>query len=85
MATHTHSLLPLPFFEGGAGNGATSEGETMMMFTIFCVTVGVLIPLVVSSNNVNPPPLPHTGKLSIATLTNCYIIQESNYMEDTII
>ena len=57
-----------------------------MMSTIFlCLTVGVLIPLFVSSND--SPPLPHTGKLSKGTLTNyiIIIIQESNCMEDIII
>ena len=54
-----------------------------MSSVFFCLTVGLLMPLFVRSNN--PPPLPHTGKLSIGTLTNCYIIQEFNCMEDTII
>ena len=53
-----------------------------MSSVFLCFIVGVLIPLFVRSTD--PPPLPHTGKLSKGTLTNYYIIQESNYMEDTI-
>ena len=53
-----------------------------MSSVFFCLTVSLLIPLFVRSND--PPPLPHTGKLSKSILTNYYIIQESNYMEDTI-
>ena len=53
-----------------------------MSGVFFCLIVGVLIPLFAIS--IDPPPLPHTGKLSKGTLTNYYIIQESNYMEDTI-
>ena len=54
----------------------------MMSSVFLCLTVGILIPLFARS--IDPPPLPHTGKLSKGTLTNYYIIQESNYMEDTI-
>ena len=56
----------------------------MMSSVFFCLTVGVLIPLFATKKYGNPPPLPHTGKLSKGTLTNYYIMQESNYMEDTI-
>ena len=53
------------------------------MSTIFLyLAVGLLIPLLARSNN--PPPLPHTGKFFEHKLTNYYIVQESNYMEDTI-
>ena len=52
----------------------------MMSSVFLCLTVGILIPLFARSND--PPPLPDTGKLSKGTLTNYYIIQESNYMED---
>ena len=54
-----------------------------MSSVFFCLTVGLLLPLFVKSYN--PPPLPHSGKLSKAILNNYYIIQEFNYMEDTII
>ena len=49
-----------------------------MMSTIFlCLTIGVLIPLFVRSND--PPPLPHTGKLSKGTLTNYILIIIQEY------
>ena len=56
----------------------------MMSSVFLSLTVGLLIPSFAISN-VSPPPLPYTGKLSERILTNYYIIQESNYMEDTII
>ena len=56
----------------------------MMSSVFLCLTVGVLIPIIASYHYYNPPPLPDTGKLSKGTLTNYYIIQEFNYMEDTI-
>ena len=62
--THTHILtITTPVYEGGAGNGATRKGRTMMMSSVFfCLTVSLLIPLFARSND--PPLLPHTGKLS---------------------
>ena len=39
-----------------------------MSTNVLCLIVGVLVPLFVRSND--PPPLPHTGKLSKHSLTN---------------
>ena len=46
---NTH-VLATPVFEEEAGSGTMRESEIMMLF--FCVTVGVLMPFFVSSNDV---------------------------------